>query len=155
MNNSYPFNVSFYIRKNKNSKKNYSVYCCIKILETSPRELCVINDINRSEWNLRQGRPKQNSDKMIKLSVYIDKMKAELFEIYLDIKLHNGEVSAEKIKNIFTDKSSHDITILELVDVAIMKSQKEFAKGTLKNYGATRAYVDSFCKKNINLATLN
>jgi integrase/recombinase XerD len=155
MNNSYPFNVSFYIRKNKNNKKNYSVYCCIKILETSPRELCVVNDMNRSEWNLRKGRPKQNSDKMIKLSLYLDKIKAELFEIYLDIKLHNGELSAENIKNIYTGKSSNDITILELVDVAIIKYQKEFAKGTLKNYGATKAYVESFCKKNINPVRLN
>jgi integrase/recombinase XerD len=146
INSNHPFNVSFFIRQNRNRKKDYSVYCCIKIPESPPRELCIIGGIKRVEWDLRKGRPKQSSDRLIKLSLYLDSIKARLFEIYLDIRLNQGELSSENIKNTYLGKGIQDYTMLGLIDQAIQKYEKEFAKGTLKNYGATRAYVEAFCK---------
>ena len=96
-----PFGVSFYIRKNKNIKKDYSVFCCIRVGESSPKELCVASDVKRDDWDLRKGRPKQRSDHLIKLSLFLESIKAKLFEIYLDIKLNNDELSAENINNIY------------------------------------------------------
>jgi integrase/recombinase XerD len=66
--------------------------------------------------------------------------------MYLDIKLNNDELSAENIKNIYLRKGTHEYTILELTDQAITKYEKELALGSLKNYSATRAYVQAFCK---------
>ena len=95
--------------------------------------------------HLRKGRPKQRSDRLIKLSLLLESIKAKLFEIYLDIKLNKDELSAENIKNIYLGKGTHDYTILELTDQAIKKYEKELAPGSLKNYSATRAYIQAFC----------
>jgi integrase/recombinase XerD len=141
-----PFGVSFYIRQNKSVRKGYSVYCCIRVCESSPKELCVVSEVKRDDWDLRKGRPKQRSDYLIKLSVFLEAIKAKLFEIYLDIKLNNDELSAENIKNIYLGKGTHDCTLLELIDQAITKYEKELAQGSLKNYSATRAYIQAFCK---------
>lgn len=93
-----PFGVSFYIRQNKSARKGYSVYCCIRVYESSPKELCVASQVKRDDWDLRKARPKQKSDHLIKLSVFLETSKAKLFEIYLDIKLNKDELSAENIK---------------------------------------------------------
>ena len=76
----------------------------------------------------------------------LEAIKAKLFEIYLDIKLNKDELSAENIKNIYLGKGTHDYTILELTDQAIKKYEKELAPGSIKNYSATRAYIQAFCK---------
>lgn len=57
----------------------------------------------------RKGRPKQVSDHLIKLSLFLDSIKARLFEIYLDLKLTRDELSVEKIKNIYRNHSVLDI----------------------------------------------
>lgn len=139
--------ISYYVRKNKNIKKDYTVDCCIKIPESPPKELSIVSSIKRDEWDLRKGRPKQTSDRLVKLSLYLDTVKARLFEIYFDLKLNKGELSAENIKNIYLDKGAKDYTILRLVDEAIKKYENELAKGSLKNYSATKAYVEHFCKQ--------
>lgn len=146
MHSHYPFGIAFYIRQNRNKNRDYSIYCCIRACETAPKELCISGGINREDWDLRKGRPKQKSDHLIKLSLYLDAVKAKLFDIYLDLKMNEGELSAENIKNIYLGKGTQDYTILELIDLATRKYEKELAKGSLKNYGATRSYVAAFCK---------
>src|SRR5688572_8364815 len=119
------FSINFYIRRNRSIKRDYSIYCCIKTSESSPKELCLVNSIKREEWNLRKGTPKHNNDKLIKLSLYLDTVKAKMFEIYFDLKLNKTELSAEIIKNIYLGKGTNDFTFLQLIDVAIKKYEKE------------------------------
>ena len=89
---------------------------------------------------------KQRSDYLIKLTIFLDTVKAKLLSIFLDLKLIEVEPSAEKIKNIYLGKENFDLTILQLIDQAIKKYKKELAPGNLKNYNATRAYVEAYCK---------
>ncbi len=145
MENFNSFFVSFYIRKNRNKLKNYSVFCCIKLAKRST-EICISGSIQKTEWDLGKARPKQETDYLIKLSIYLDTIKAELFNIYLDIKLSGEECTAQRIKTIFLDKDVRQFTFLQLIDKAIEKYQYELAKGSLKNYHATRSYAEKFCK---------
>lgn len=146
--------VSFYIRQNRNREKNYSVYCCIKLVQESPKEMCVVRRIRKEDWNQRQGRPKQTSDVLIKLSLYLDTIKARLLNIYLDASLNGQLVSAEKIKNVYLGNEKSYYSILQLTDLAINKYQKELAKGSLKNYAATRAYLVAFCRSKYKQADI-
>lgn len=141
-----PIAISFYIRQNRNKNKDYSVYCGIKVFKTAPKELCLLSSIKKEEWDLRKGRPKQTSDHLIKFSLYLDTVKAKLFEIYFDLILNKNELNAETIKNIYLGKGTNDYTLLQLMTDAIKKYEKELAKGSLKNYGATKAYIEAFCK---------
>lgn len=148
MNNlCHHFRVNFYIRRNRSTKRDYSVYCCIKTSDSPPKEICLVNSIKRKEWDLRKGRPKQSNDQLVKLSLYLDTVKAKLFEIYFDLKRNDSELSAEIIKNIYQGKGTNDYTILQLIDEAVKKYQIELSKGSLKNYAATRAYVNGFCQQ--------
>jgi integrase/recombinase XerD len=139
------FNVSFYIRRKRN-RKEYCIYCCMKIPEAALTELCIMDGIKRSDWDLRKGRPKQTSDHLVKLSLFLDSIKANLFEIYLDLKLTREELSVEKIKNIYLGKGARDYTLLKVIDEATDLYEKELSPGSLKNYRATRAYLEAFCK---------
>jgi hypothetical protein len=72
------FGVSFYIRQNKSVGKAYSVYCCIRVYESSPKEVCVANQVKRDDWDLRKGRPRQRSDHLTKLSVLFEAITATM-----------------------------------------------------------------------------
>lgn len=141
-----PFLVSFYIRKNKNCRRDYSIYCCIKV-EDSTSEVCVVNSLKKDHWDLRKGRPKQTTDELIKLTMYLDMIKTKLSNIYFDLKLSGNGFNSSHIKNIYLGKSGQQISILQLTDLAIEKYKNEFLPGTLKNYKATRYYIETFCKQ--------
>jgi integrase/recombinase XerD len=96
----HSFNVSFYIRRNKNKRKDYNIYCCIKVYDDRPKELCIMGSIKREDWDMGKGMPKQSNDYLIKLSLYLDAIKAKLFNIDLDLKLKGENVSARGVKNV-------------------------------------------------------
>ncbi len=139
------FIASFYIRQNKNKRKDYSVYCCIKVNQRSV-EICVHRSIEKKDWCVGKAKPKQENDYLIKLSIYLDSIKAELFNIYMDIKLAKRECSAGIIKSIYLGKEDQQITYLQLFDKALVKYKTELAPGSLKNYFATRTYLQAFCR---------
>lgn len=145
MRNFDSFTASFYIRLNKNKRRDYSIYCCIKIARRST-ELCIVNSIQKNEWEAGKARPKQESDYLTKLAIHLDSIKARLFEIYMELKLSGGECTARKVKDIYLGRESQQLTFLQLIDKAIGKYKNELAKGSLKNYYATRTYVSAFCK---------
>ena len=146
MKNLNRFDVSFYIRQNKNKRKDYSIYCCIKTTEYRPKELCVWSSINKLDWDMGKGAPKKHSDDLIKLALYLDKIRTRLTAIYLDLKLKGEEVSTQAVKYIYIGKEKADYTILQLIDKAVEKYKSELAPGSLKNYRATRDYVMAFCQ---------
>lgn len=146
MSHLHAFNVSFYIRQNKNKRKDHSIYCCIKVHDDRPKELCIMGSIRREDWDIGKGTPKQSSDDLIKLSLYLDAIKAKLFNIYLDLKLKGEDVTARGVKNVYLGKGDHHYTIVQLIGKAIEKYKVELAPGSLKNYSATRDYVVAFCK---------
>ncbi len=143
---SNSFHVHFYIRQNKNRNDDYSAYCSIKMAGSGTKQICVLRSIKRADWDLGKVKPKQINDHLIKLSLHLDAIKAKLFDIYFDLTRNSAEISAERIKNIYLGKDEPGYTILWLIDIAIKKYQKELAPGSLKNYGATRDYVEGFCR---------
>ena len=154
MQNYQSIKIGFYVRQNRNKNRDYSVYCAIKLRNENTKELCFATGIKKDEWDFRKGRPKQTTDYLIKLAIWLDAAKAKLLTIWLDLKMSEADLSAEKIKNIYLGKENIDLTMLQLIDKAIKKYNKELAPGSLKNYGATRAYVEAFCKSKFRIPLL-
>jgi hypothetical protein len=105
-----------------------------------------MGSIKREDWDLGKGMPRQNSDDLIKLSLYLVAIKAKIFTIYMDLKLRDECVTAEGVKNIYLGKENRHYTIVQLINKAIEKYKVELAPRSLKNYSATRDYVVAFCK---------
>jgi len=112
MKSPHQFGIAFYIRQNKNKSKDYSIYCCIKVCETAPIEICITGGTKKEDWDLGKGRIKQTRDDLIKLSLYLDSIKAKLHDIYLDLKLKEADFSAETIKNIYLRKAASKTMVL-------------------------------------------
>ncbi len=104
MKSHHSFDVTFYIRQNKNKLRDYSIYCCIKVKNTLPKEICITGGIKKANWDIGKSRLKQSSDELIKLSLYLYKIKAKLLNIYLDLKLTESDISAKIIKNMYQRK---------------------------------------------------
>jgi integrase/recombinase XerD len=91
-----------------------------------------MGSIRREDWDMGKGLPRQGSDDLIKLSLYLDAIKAKLFNIYQDLKLRDELVTAGSIKNIYLGKGNRNYTVLQLTDQAIEKYKVELAPGSLK-----------------------
>lgn len=140
------FSVGFYLRQNKSKARDYGIYCCIKVAHSNPREFCIQNGLAEKDWDARKGRPKSTTPELQKLSLLLETIKSRLLNIYLDLRLAGRDISSEIIKNIYLGKSEIQYTILQLMDMAIDKYIKEMAKGSIKNYYATRSYLAAYCK---------
>lgn len=147
MNSYQPINILFYVRKNKNIHRDCNVYCCIKVKGQNSKEICIEKGIRPNDWDAKKGRPKQKSEYLIKLGIYLESIKSKLLSIYLNLKLEGVPVTVEKIKNVYLGKDAEGMTLLQLIDKAIDNYKSELSRGTMKNYGATRYYVESFCKQ--------
>jgi hypothetical protein len=104
-----------------------------------------MGSIQREDWDMGKGMPKQSNYDLVKLSLYLDGIKAKLFNIYLDLKLKGEDVTAQGVKNVYLGKGDHHYTIVQFIGKAIEKYKVELAPGSLKNYSATRDYVVAFC----------
>jgi len=139
-------NIAFYIRQSKSKRKDYKIFCCIKVSDTGPREISIPGNIKRDEWDLGKGRPKQNRDDLIQLSLFLDSVRAKLYSIYFEAQMKGYEVSATAIKKTYLGQGEQDKTMLQLMDMAVQKYKSELAAGSLKNYAATRKYIAAFCQ---------
>lgn len=142
-----PISVTFHRRLSKNKRNDCSVYACIKIPGYSSKEILAFKNLKKEAWDIGYGKPKNNEDYLIKLTLLLDQIKAKLFEIYFDLKKEVGEVSPDNIKAIYTGSKESHYTVLSLVGSAIDKYAGEVSPGTLKNYNATKSYIKAFCRK--------
>lgn len=140
------FGVSFYIRQNRNFLKDFSVFCCIRVADSAPREISLKFKISKSSWDMGKGRPKLLDAASSKLSLHLDQIKSRLLQIYLDLQLAGGEVTAAQVKDVFLGRDNPSHTLLQVIDQVIAKYQHEIVQGSLKNYQATRNYVAAFCQ---------
>ncbi len=147
MNTYHPITILFSARKNRINFRECDIYCCIKIKGQNSKEICIEKGIKKKDWDAKKGRPKQQSDYLIKFGIYLESIKFKLLSIYLDLKLQDVAVTVERIKNIYLGKDSSGMTLLQLTDKAIEKYRSELSPGTMKNYGATRFYIEAFCKQ--------
>jgi hypothetical protein len=69
-----------------------------------------------------------------------------MLKIFQELELADGEITAENIKNIYLGKASLNYSLLQLFDKAVEKYTIEIKKGSLKNYHATRSYVQAYCR---------
>lgn len=147
MNTYQPITILFCARKSRINFRDCDIYCCIKIKGQNSKEICIEKGIKKHDWDAKKGRPKQQSDYLIKLGIFLESIKHKLLNIYLDLRLENVPVTVERIKSIYLGKDSTGMTLLQLIDKAIEKYKTELSPGSMKNYSATRYYVEAFCKQ--------
>lgn len=121
MKNFHSFSVSFYIRRNRNSSKNYGIYACIKVQASAPKEICLKNSFRKEDWDSGKGRPKCISEELVRLSIHLDSVKLKLFSICNSLELTSGLLTAENVKNIYLGKRSNVLTVLQLVNNALKR----------------------------------
>lgn len=105
-----------------------------------------MNSFRKEDWDSGKGRPKCISEELVRLSIHLDSVKLKLLSICNSLELNSELLSAEYVKNIYLGKRSNVLTVLQLVNNALKRYEKEVAKGSLKNYRTTVTYLEAFCK---------
>lgn len=78
MNTYHPITILFSARKNRINFRECDIDCCIKIKGQNSKEICIEKGIKKQDWDAKKGRPKQQSDYLIKFGIYLESIKFKL-----------------------------------------------------------------------------
>lgn len=103
--------------------------------------------ISISLWNPEKKKAMGTTIEAKQVNLYLDQVKAQLFQCYQDLKFKGELITAELIKANFNGESENNKTLLNLIDYHKRKIEGTLASGTLRNFGITESYIKRFLEK--------
>ncbi len=141
------FNISFFIRKNRGSASERSVFVRIN-LNSSRADFSSQLKIPEKSWDSNKAFPQKNTLSLKRTCAQLEEIRMKLISIYQEEKLINPHLRANQIKEVFFGiKPEIDNNLSDLVKYHKEKTKTILAPGTLKNYNATEKYLSRFLKK--------
>ncbi|UPK67933.1 site-specific integrase [Chitinophaga filiformis] len=153
MNAQNTFGIDFIVRNVKGSKDLAVVYARITLNGGEPVEISLKDQIQKDQWNSESETVKGKSEAARLLNNHIDNVRFNLKRIYKELVDKCEPFEAEDIKTIYTGKQvvkNKDHTVMALIKLHKIHEGKNLAPGSLKNFGATAAYVENFIKYKYN-----
>lgn len=149
MNAQNSFGIDFVARKVKGSDDLAVVYARITLNGGEPVEIGLKDKIPKNLWNSEAEMLQGKSATAKLLNGHINNVRFNLNRIYKELVDKCEPFEAENIKTIYTGKQvvkNKDHTVMALVKLHKTHEGKNLAPGTLKNYGATAAYLENFIR---------
>ena len=103
--------------------------------------------INISLWNPEKKKAMGTTMEEKQVNLYIDQVKAQLFQCYQDLKFKGELITAELIKANFNGESENYKTLQNLIDYHSRKIQGTLSLGTVRNFSITESYIKKYLDK--------
>ncbi|WP_339144673.1 site-specific integrase [Croceitalea sp. MTPC5] len=99
------------------------------------------------EWDSKTGRAIGRSSKARNLNDELDSIKVDIKDSYRELEREGRFITALAVKARYQGTDHSNETLLGLSKYHFDKNKVKLAKGTLKNYSTTEAYLLAFIKK--------
>ncbi|QEH39470.1 site-specific integrase [Chitinophaga sp. XS-30] len=144
------FGVHFWLRKNQIQDGKHPLY--VRITVNKKRlELALKQYLSPKDWNASKGEAKNKSPELKEVNSYLMNVRAKLTAHYQDLQLDKEVVTAEMVKQRFLgidpDTQSSNMTLIDLIDRHIKEKPEGLTEGTIKNYRATKKYLERYLKQ--------
>ena len=106
------------------------------------------------EWDCKTGRAIGRASKARTLNDELDIIKVDLKEAYKELTREGRFITAQAVKARYQGTDHSNETLLGLSKYHYEKNKVKLAKGTLKNYKTTEAYLLAFVKKQYKASDL-
>lgn len=142
--------VLFYLKgiKNNTGRKKH-VYLRITV-DSERFELSTKTTWYTDKWSSISGRAIGKSEEAKKLNSYLDTLQLKVHLAKKQLTDNDEEISAKKIKEILTGKSTDSKTIIKIFEDHNKQMEsllgREFAPGTLERYRTSLDHTKSFIK---------
>ncbi|WP_119079606.1 site-specific integrase [Chitinophaga alhagiae] len=143
---THTLSVDFIARKTKYDKTLAGVYARITI-DADEKEVSLREIVTHDKWDPVSETVKGKSQEAKDFNIFIDKVRNKLTNIFRELSDVQEAVSSQEVKDAYTGKTKKEYTVLKLIDSYIKKVERRLAPGTMKNFGATRQYMENFIIK--------
>lgn len=145
MRTSTIFTTLFIARKSKSKAKNTIGILYLRITYNSkPLEFSLGKRIDISLWDSGKGRMKSNTKEAKEINEYISTTKAELRNIYEELRRSKSFISVETIKSLYLNQDNTVPTLKDIIKYHYETASVTIRPGTLKNYRTTEVYINKF-----------
>jgi Phage integrase SAM-like domain/Arm DNA-binding domain len=145
MKTKHTFGVHFIIRPNKNEDGKSSIYARV-VVNGTRTEISIKAFVLPDEWSASRGAAKSRNEALKLLNNYLEDVRGKLFTAFRDLKMEEGIMTAEAVKNSYLGVTGNDgqQTLLWLVKQHNTVMAKVLKYGSLKNYYTAEWYIQKF-----------
>ncbi|TPN84532.1 site-specific integrase [Aquimarina algicola] len=148
MRSSKTFSILFWIYTSRAKNNETRIYARITI-NGEKANISLKRKADIRTWDSQRQRAKGNNETSRVLNHYLDQIHAQLIQCYQEIKFSSQLVTAELIKSKFLGEGDNSKTLQEALKYHKRKIEKTLTLGTVKNFGVTEKYINSYLRKNL------
>jgi site-specific recombinase XerD len=145
MKTSNSFGVHFYLRKNREVNGKAPIYARISV-DAKRADFSVKQWIEEKNWCTKKGAAKGTREEIRSLNLFLEQLRAGFVATYQELLLQRKLITAQAIKNAFLGLEEREYTLRKIMEYHDKTMRDSLAWGTMKNYGATQRYLQSFLK---------
>ncbi|MFI3268307.1 MAG: site-specific integrase [Rikenellaceae bacterium] len=152
------FKVAFFLKRTALKKSGKMPIVARVSINAKRAHFSTKLEINPEQWNVNQGKASGRTFESNSINAVLQEIKVSLTNIYHDLKAHNSDVSAEKVKNIFLGEDETNVTLLYLFNKHNDDMQKlvgiDTTLTTYKKYKLAARRIEEFLKCRYNLSDI-
>ncbi len=145
-------------QQSKDDQNEASIFARITV-NGKRAEMSLQRSVDPSEWDVKSGRMKGNSERAKILNSYINLKKAEIEKCYNIMLSKGGRITSEAIKNELTGKGEKNKTLLELLKYHNDQMKKvigiDIVEETWERYETCYKKLVNFIKKEYNKSDID
>lgn len=148
MKNSNSFSILIWANKAKSDVNGMMpLYARVTVMGKRA-EISLKKKVNPAKWDAKTGFMKGSGNEVRTVNNHIHQVSEEIFRIYSELQKNSDYISAEEIKNKFTDGPTERRTLLAVFDEHNNDVEslvgKDYVKATLTKYKTIRSKVAEF-----------
>jgi len=152
------FNVLFFLKKNR-IKTNGEAPMYVRITVSGQSfEISLQRSVVPEVWNQVKGKVKGNSRIIAEINLFIDAIRAKIYNIHRELESDNKPITAQAIRNKYYGIDIEKKTLLQAFLEHNNEAQSLIGKGyvikTVQRFETTARYIEEFLKKEYSLSDI-
>jgi site-specific recombinase XerD len=148
MKSTNTFSILFWI--NSSRAKNHQAEIYVRVTVNQKRaNISLKRKVLISLWDSNRKKLKGNSSEARQINLYLDQVKAQLFQCFQDLKSKDDLITAKLIKAQYLGESENFKTLNALLQYHSRKIENTLAPGTVRNFNVTEGYINRFLQNEL------
>ena len=151
------FSILFYMRKKIKNTSIGLIYVRITV-DGIRSEFSTTKKCDETQWNSKAGKMIGTKEEAKTVNLFLDTIKARIFEIHRQMILNGEKISAEAIRNKYQGKTDRQRMLMEIFqdhnDRMETLLHDEFSPGTLERYKTSYKHTFDFLQWKFNISDI-
>lgn len=146
MKTSHTFSILFWINSSRATKGKAELFARVTV-NGKRANIGLKRKVPVDQWDVNAKKVIGSSLENKKINNHIGQVQSRIYDIYQELKYKNELITAPLIKSIYNGDDSKSKSLQEILDYHNKKIENTLASGTIRNFGITEKYINSFLTK--------